>query len=328
MMKDLVSVIIPVFNGSKYIKEAISSVIAQTYDEFEILVIDDGSSDDTAEIIKNYMSLDSRIRYIYKVNGGVSSARNRGLEEARGEYISFLDYDDSYEPEFIQKCHQKIVEQQAEYCVCWAKINEFDKIKYYKPIKTKYELIDFMKFKVKIRINGILLQRSFIEKFEILFNEKMSQGEDHYFLYMVTAVGRSSYVPEVLCTYNFIEGSLSDRRAAPEGIRNEKRVFSPEIEGFFKKFKHNLKTDFDTIYSETKKVLGSWAVRDYWRHIYFEGALPQEQIEKYQFRMSWFKPEFTLKGMALLFMKVMFKSPDFMKKGLSRLFKGIGLTGY
>jgi glycosyltransferase involved in cell wall biosynthesis len=87
----LVSVIIPVYNGDRYLAEAIQSVLAQTYQLIEIIVIDDGSSDRTAEVAQSFGSL---IRYEYQSNSGSSAARNRGIELASGEFIAFLDADD------------------------------------------------------------------------------------------------------------------------------------------------------------------------------------------------------------------------------------------
>jgi len=97
-MQKLVSVIIPTYNSAKYIKEALESVFHQSYANCEIIVIDDGSTDDTREVLKQYLD---RIVYIYKENGGPASARNKGLEVAKGGYIAFLDADDLWFPEKI-----------------------------------------------------------------------------------------------------------------------------------------------------------------------------------------------------------------------------------
>lgn len=91
--KPLVSIIIPVYNGSNYLKEAIDSVLAQTYKNIEVIVVNDGSTDNTEEIVLSY---GNKIRYFSKNNGGVSSALNMGIEKARGDYISWLSHDDKY----------------------------------------------------------------------------------------------------------------------------------------------------------------------------------------------------------------------------------------
>ncbi len=93
-MSGLVSIIIPVYNLENYIENCLNSVVNQTYRDLEILCIDDGSTDKSAEIIKRFAVSDSRVKYFYQQNSGVSAARNRGLDEATGDYIMFVDGDD------------------------------------------------------------------------------------------------------------------------------------------------------------------------------------------------------------------------------------------
>lgn len=95
-----ISVIIPTYNCGKYIPEAIDSVLSQTYKDLEIIVIDDGSTDNTKEVLKKY---EGKIRYICRERGGVSKARNSGLKIASGQYIAFLDADDIWLPEKLEK---------------------------------------------------------------------------------------------------------------------------------------------------------------------------------------------------------------------------------
>ncbi len=94
------SVIIPAYNAEGFIKNSITSVLNQTNGDFELIIIDDGSTDATAEIIKSFS--DKRIRYIYQQNGGVSSARNKGVIESKGEYICFLDADDEWRENHLE----------------------------------------------------------------------------------------------------------------------------------------------------------------------------------------------------------------------------------
>jgi len=94
-----VSVIIPTYNRSHLVKEAIESVLQQTYTDFEVLVIDDGSTDDTRSVVQQIS--DGRVRYYYKDNGGQSSARNLGLIKAKGKYIAYLDEDDLWPPKYL-----------------------------------------------------------------------------------------------------------------------------------------------------------------------------------------------------------------------------------
>ena len=102
MLEPLVSIIIPVYNGSNYVREAIDSALAQTYQNIEVIVVNDGSRDDgeTDRIVREY---GDRIRYYVKENGGVSSALNVGIREMTGEYFSWLSHDDAYMPDKIEK---------------------------------------------------------------------------------------------------------------------------------------------------------------------------------------------------------------------------------
>lgn len=101
--KGLVSIIIPCYNGEQYIEETIQSIIAQTYDNWEILFIDDGSTDSTATLVKKMAKTDAIINYFHQVNQGVSKSRNRGIKEATGEYLVFFDADDLMTKDFLEK---------------------------------------------------------------------------------------------------------------------------------------------------------------------------------------------------------------------------------
>lgn len=106
-MQILVSIICPMYNAEKYIANMIKSVLRQTYQHWELIIIDDGSTDQCANICRRYMDEDSRIRLISRENGGVSVARNIGIENARGEYIAFVDADDEYSPELLERMLEK-----------------------------------------------------------------------------------------------------------------------------------------------------------------------------------------------------------------------------
>lgn len=114
---DLVSVIMPAFNASKTISKSISSVLAQEYSNLELLVIDDGSSDETLTIVQSFCDLDMRIRLLkMEWNSGVAQARNRGIEQAAGRYIAFLDSDDWWEPNKLQEQISLLESSDAECC--------------------------------------------------------------------------------------------------------------------------------------------------------------------------------------------------------------------
>lgn len=104
MINDLVSIITPAYNSSEYIREAIESVIAQTYKNWEMIIVDDASQDNTYEILNNYANKDKRIKPIFlEKNCGAAYARNRAIECAQGRYIAFLDSDDLWKKEKLEK---------------------------------------------------------------------------------------------------------------------------------------------------------------------------------------------------------------------------------
>lgn len=101
MNNPLISVIVPVYNVEKYLSRCIDSILSQTFTDFELLLIDDGSKDHSGSICDEYAKTDSRIRVFHKENGGVSSARNIGLDNAKGEWVSFVDADDIIEQDYF-----------------------------------------------------------------------------------------------------------------------------------------------------------------------------------------------------------------------------------
>lgn len=98
----MISVIVPVYNVSIYLRQCVDSILAQTFTDFELLLINDGSKDDSGVICDEYAAKDSRVRVFHKENGGVSSARNHGLDNAKGEWIAFVDGDDWIKPDYLE----------------------------------------------------------------------------------------------------------------------------------------------------------------------------------------------------------------------------------
>jgi glycosyltransferase involved in cell wall biosynthesis len=118
----LVSVIIPCYNRAHIVRDTIDSLLAQTYRTFEALVIDDGSTDHTREVMSRYT--DSRIRYFYRANGGLSAARNSGLDAAKGEFIAFLDSDDLWHP-WKLAAQVEIFRRHSEAGLIWSDMSTF-----------------------------------------------------------------------------------------------------------------------------------------------------------------------------------------------------------
>ena len=107
-MSELVSVITPIYNSEKYISKTINSVINQSYKNLEIILVDDGSTDKTYEILKKYSKMDKRIKLFHQKNKGAPLARNKGLEKSTGRYIVFVDSDDILEKDAIEKYMENV----------------------------------------------------------------------------------------------------------------------------------------------------------------------------------------------------------------------------
>ncbi|MGB0377090.1 MAG: glycosyltransferase family 2 protein [Flavobacteriaceae bacterium] len=147
-MNNLVSIIMPSYNSSLYIDEAVQSVINQSYQDWELIVIDDCSKDNSVEIIQAYLQKDSRIILLSQSeNGGPAKSRNIGIQKAEGRYITFLDSDDFWEPDFLQTSLQYLNDRQIEFCFAsYHRITEQgqyidffkvpDKVNYYDLLKT------------------------------------------------------------------------------------------------------------------------------------------------------------------------------------------------
>lgn len=125
MKEGLVSIITPVYNGEKYISETIESVIKQTYLDWEMIVVDDGSKDGSAAIVRRYAEKESRITLLQQPNGGSASARNNGIRYANGQYIALLDSDDLWDPDFL-KSQLALMKEKNTICVhgSYKRINE------------------------------------------------------------------------------------------------------------------------------------------------------------------------------------------------------------
>ena len=113
-----ISVIVPAYNAEKYLKQCIESVQQQTYQDWELLVIDDGSKDGTRRKAEQFAAGDDRIRVLHKKNGGVSSARNLGLQVAKGDYIAFLDVDDHFVPQCLETLWAALHQAGADSAAC------------------------------------------------------------------------------------------------------------------------------------------------------------------------------------------------------------------
>lgn len=180
-----VSIIVPIFNSSKYLEKCINSLLSQTYQNFEILLIDDGSTDDSLNICRKFEDWDNRIRVFHQCNQGVSTARNLGLSEAKGEYIAFCDSDDWFEKDMLEYLLSLI--EQAKYSI--SSCNVFLEYKGGKT-KRKYQIDKNLEFDSKNALvelhKGNIIQHWLCNKlfnrklFENLsFSKELAYGEDY-----------------------------------------------------------------------------------------------------------------------------------------------------
>ena len=112
------SIIVPVYNSSKYLNKCLDSILSQTFKDYEVLLINDGSTDDSAKILEKYVLIDSRIKVFHKENSGAAQARNFGIEKARGKYIGFVDSDDYIEKDMYELLYNLITKYKTDISIC------------------------------------------------------------------------------------------------------------------------------------------------------------------------------------------------------------------
>lgn len=185
MSNPKISVICPVYNVEKYLHKCVDSILAQTFTDFELLLIDDGSSDNSGKICDEYVEKDSRVRVFHKKNGGVSSARNLGLENVFGEWIIFVDSDDMLYSNALLRCyntalHHNVDVLQFSYNRRWIE-NQYDEKRTHvlSPIEyVKSEMIN-------VCVWGTFIKNTIIKDNQLCFDENISLGEDQFFIFDV-----------------------------------------------------------------------------------------------------------------------------------------------
>jgi len=126
MINPLISIIVPIYNVQDYLVQCVESILNQTLSNFELILVDDGSTDNSANLCNKYANKDSRIKVIHKKNGGLSSARNTGIEIARGKYLGFVDSDDWVDFDMYEKMTQKAELENVDIVVCGHKVVNLD----------------------------------------------------------------------------------------------------------------------------------------------------------------------------------------------------------
>ncbi|MBQ8879448.1 MAG: glycosyltransferase [Clostridia bacterium] len=207
-----VSVIIPIYNAFDYLRPAMDTVIDQTLREIEIICIDDGSTDKSLSIIKEYQQKDDRIRIVTENNAGVSTARNKGISRVRGDYVIFLDADDFFEPTLLERMYEIAVREDLDIAVCKYDVYN-DKQSDFSPaipaphqeilndgaVVSKCEYPDYILQCTTGYVWNKLFKTSFIREKELVFAPELYVFEDvHFVCSAMSLASRIAAVEEVL----------------------------------------------------------------------------------------------------------------------------------
>lgn len=210
----MLSVIVPVYNASKYLRPCLDSILSQSYPDFEVLLVDDGSTDGSETICDEYAQGDSRIRVFHKTNGGVSSARNLGLNQAQGEFVCFVDADDVVPKDCFENLTSNLsddadmvfggIRKFSEENDCLELISNESKL-----VLDKSGCIDFFLPPVNSEsdwqryLYNRIYRRAIIEKNHIRFNSKIHYKEDGLFVvqYICSCQHGFVYIPETVYCY-------------------------------------------------------------------------------------------------------------------------------
>ena len=203
----LVSVVIPTYNRANLLKRAIQSVINQTYKNLEIIIVDDGSTDRTKDIVKTFS--DSRIQYIrHPENRGTSAARNTGIKNSKGNFIALLDHDDEYLPERIEKGIKVFKGAPENLGMVWSNYWKVNKEKKEKKIAfLKYHLEDAKKWIFPMPSTWVIRKKVF--KKNGFFDEELGPAEDTDFAIRLCKVFSFYFINEPLAVYHITKGSYS-----------------------------------------------------------------------------------------------------------------------
>lgn len=234
MQQPRITVLMPVYNGAKYLRPAIESVLAQTFADFEFLIIDDGSCDDSLKICRAYV--DTRIRLVENgVNLGLIATLNKGLGFARGEYIARMDCDDVCASERFEK-QLRFMERHPEIggCGTWfQKISE-DKTEIIRPPVDDGAIRFFLMFDNAFAHNTMMLRRSVMERHALRYDPDYKYAEDYEFWVRCIRHAKFANLPEVLLNYRYHPENTSNRFQIEQGATADRvRIRHLESLGVF-----------------------------------------------------------------------------------------------
>ena len=224
-MNPAVSIIVPAYNAEKTLGRCLDSVAMQSFRDFEVLIIDDGSKDATGKMADDYSSRDSRFKVIHKKNGGVAAARQDGIDRVCGEYTLFVDSDDYIMPEMLQELYQSAIDQQADLVICDFHLIRNDKIEYWnqRPVSMGWEQLIGAMFYFCPLWNK-MIRTSCFRNHGIRFVEGINAGEDQLFLLKVLACNpdiKAVYVNKPFYQYDLTQNNNS---ISNTGVSAEERL--------------------------------------------------------------------------------------------------------
>lgn len=222
MVKGLVSVIVPVYNVEKYLRPCLDSILAQTYSDIELILIDDGSKDGSGKICDEYAAKDSRIRVLHKENGGVSRARNTGLDMAQGEFVTFIDGDDTVDVDYVGlMCREMVAGDFDVVRLSWERggVNFTYRVKFDGAGKCVVDGDTIDNLRLCTNIWGL-----FRADKNIRFNENLKNGEDSLFVieHFVKSKRRMLLINKPYYHYTIVEKSASDMSSTERLIAHKK----------------------------------------------------------------------------------------------------------
>lgn len=233
MVKGMISVVIPVYNAEKYLQETIQSVLNQTYQNFEIVAVNDGSSDHSLEILQQFD--DARLRIISKDNSGVSDTRNVAIEAAEGEYVCFLDSDDYLAPQYIQRLYDTAIAHDADMVVC--NYTTFRGSPAFNG--QKLDAISVLRTEVLVQAGVLtsawtkLIKLSTLYRQNIVFDTNMTFGEDLFFCWKALLAAENVwFIDEKLYGYR-MTGDGATSKFHPNLYEKYKAAFA-ELKDFGK----------------------------------------------------------------------------------------------
>lgn len=198
-----ISIIIPVFNAEKYIEEALDSIKKQTLRDYEVILVDDGSKDRSAEICQMYCENDKRFQVIYQVNSGAAIARNNGAKRAKGKYIIFLDADDVFKLDFFEKMYATAEENSADVCICgWTFFSDIGDRETVRKSHLNIEKDDeFFLWYQGFNPWSKLCRRDFLIEKNICFQDLTSSNDVYYSICVLLDAEHICYIEDSLIRY-------------------------------------------------------------------------------------------------------------------------------